>query len=152
MSRQQTKKTQCGDNKNICSVNVLLRKLSREFLINRENTKFDIGGQHLMCLPRSVCRGRIAISLKKWKYTCRIIKWVSHGCVSQHEFCARMSSWNQLCVSARCLIAETCLAVDSTFFSSVAHPCWYFPSVGLQYIVFVDANLPRHSRDSRCVS
>ena len=109
------KQKQCGDNKNICSVNVLLRKLSREFLINRENTKFDIGGQHLMCLPRSVCRGRIAISLKKWKYTCRIIKWVSHGCVSQHEFCARMPAWNQLCVSARCLIAETCLAVDSTF-------------------------------------
>ena len=151
--RDSKSKKQCGDNKNICSVNVLLRKLSRDFLINRENTKFDIGGQHLMCLPRSVCRGRIAISLKKWKYTCRIIKWVSHGCVSQHEFCARMPAWNQLCVSARCLIAETCLVVDSTCFcSSVALACWYFPSVGLQYIVFVDANLPRHSRDSRCVS
>ena len=115
MSRQQTKK-QCGDNKNICSVNVLLRKLPREMLINLETTKFGRGGQHIMCLPRSVCRGRIAMCLKKWKYKCRIGKWVSHGCVSQHDLCARMPAWNQLCVSARCLIAETRLVIDATFF------------------------------------
>ena len=114
--RDSKPKKQCGDNKNICSVNVLLRKLPREMLINLETTKFGRGGQHIMCLPRSVCRGRIAMCLKKWKYKCRIGKWVSHGCVSQHDFCARMPAWNQLCVFARCLIAETRLVIDATFF------------------------------------